>query len=148
MRRLIFVLMIALLPLRGWMGEAMATEMATMHLIAVQAINTPATAKFGTKNDVLSHLEAVADTAMPSTAMSADCEMHAMSKTTSAVDASAFDTPPSKELCSHCQACHAVGLADTVQTISASTTHNPAPSAHVNRFASAALALSQKPPIL
>ena len=142
MRRLVFILMIALLPLRGWMGEAMATEMATMHLIAAQSINTPATAEFVTKNStngMSSHLEASADAALPSTAMPADCEMHAKS---------ASDSTPSKLQCSHCQACHAVGLACTVQIISASNSHNPAPAAHVSLFASAPLALSQKPPIL
>jgi hypothetical protein len=142
MHRLVFILMIALLPLRGWMGEAMATEMATMHLIASQTINTPTTAEFGTENgtnDMSSHLEASADAALPSTAMPADCEMHAKS---------ASDSTPSKQLCSHCQACHAVGLACTVQIISRTTTHNPAPAAHISLFASAPLALSQKPPIL
>ena len=141
MRRVFFILMIALLPLRGWMGEAMATEMATMHFVAAQAINTPAIAKFGTQNGINSlpnHLEASADVAMP-----ADCEMHAKSKTTSG-----SDTPSSKRLCSHCQACHAVGLANTIQIISPHSLHNPAPAAHVSLFASVALALSQKPPIL
>ena len=132
MRRIVFILMIALLPLRGWMGEAMATEMATMHLIATQAINTPAIAKFGTENGISSPLET-------SAAMPADCDMHAKS---------APDTPPSKQLCSHCQACHAVGLACTVQIISTHTPHYAAPTAHVSLFASAPLALSQKPPIL
>ena len=142
MRRFIFILMIALLPLRGWMGEAMATEMATMHLIATQAINTPATAKFGTKNGMngmSGHSEASVDATLPSTAMPADCEMHAKS---------ASDSTPSKQLCSHCQACHAVGLAATVQIISPSSLHTPAPAEHVSLFASAPLALSQKPPIL
>jgi hypothetical protein len=35
MHRFIFIFMIALLPLRGWMGEAMATEMAAINLIAI-----------------------------------------------------------------------------------------------------------------
>lgn len=139
MRRLIFILMIALLPLRGWMGEAMATEMATMNLIATKSMNTPAIVKLSTPNGELNHLETAADTSTLSAAMPADCEMHAMS--TSAAT-------PSKQLCSHCQACHAVGLADTVQIISASAAHNPAPTAHVSQFASAPQALSQKPPIL
>ena len=138
MRRFIFILMIALLPLRGWVGEAMATEMATMHLVATQAINTPATAIFGIKNDVSTDLTASTDAATPSSAMPADCEMHA---------GSTADTP-AKQLCSHCQACHAVGLACAVQIISTSTSHNPAPAARVSLFSSAALAFSQKPPIL
>ena len=139
MRRLVFILMIALLPLRGWMGEAMATEMATMNFVAKEAKNTLAIAKFDSKNGILSAVEASADAATPSVAMSADCEMHAKS---------ALDKPPSKQLCSHCQACHAVALAATDQITSATTAHNPAPPAHVRLFASAPLALSQKPPIL
>ena len=52
MRRFIFILMIALLPLRGWMGEAMATEMAAINFIATQAINTPANADSAAKNSM------------------------------------------------------------------------------------------------
>jgi hypothetical protein len=139
MRRLVFILMIALLPLRGWMAEAMATEMATMHLIATQSIDTPAIAKFGIKNDIPSSLTTPAVTTAPSAAMPADCDMHAKS---------APDTPPSKQVCSHCQACHTLGLTCTAQIISTHTPHYAAPSAHVSLFASAQLALSQKPPIL
>ena len=90
MRRFIFTLMIALLPLRGWMGEAMATEMATMHLIATQVTNTPVIVKFDDTNGILGTLEASANTATPSVGMSADCEIHAKS---------APDTQPSKQLC-------------------------------------------------
>ncbi len=37
MRHLIFALMIALLPLRGWVGDAMAVTMAAQQVSAVQA---------------------------------------------------------------------------------------------------------------
>lgn len=140
MRRLIFVLMIALLPLRGWMGEAMATEMATMHLIAGQAINTPANANFGTKTAASASFSSMSASAMP-----ADCEMHAnaASEASGASDASA-----SNQTCTDCQSCHAAGLVTSVQITSAVTLHNPAPVAHVSLFVSANLALGQKPPIL
>ncbi len=140
MRRFIFILMIALLPLRGWMGEAMATEMATMHLIAVQATNTPADATFNATTEDFSSVSSISASAMP-----ADCEMHAkaVSDASEASDASA-----SNQSCTHCQSCHAAGLVCAVQIISAVTTHNPAPAAHVSLYASAKLALSQKPPIL
>ena len=58
MRRFIFILMIALMPLRGWMGEAMATEMAAINFIATQAINTTDNADFPDENS------------------KSDCEMH------------------------------------------------------------------------
>ena len=139
MRRFVFILMIFLLPLRGWMGEAMATEMATMHFVAVQATNTLAAVKFYNENGNFNALEASSNVATPAVAMSADCEMHAKS---------APNTPTSKQLCSHCQACHAVGLSGTVQIISIAAVHNPMPTAYISLFASAPYALSQKPPIL
>jgi hypothetical protein len=121
MRRFIFILMIVLLPLRGWMGEAMATEMATMNLIASQAINTPATANLTDSNSMV------------------DCDMH---KTKTA------DNKPAKALCTHCQACHATGLLSTVQIISIDKVNYTQPLAQASPFASASIALSQKPPIL
>jgi hypothetical protein len=121
MRRFIFILMIALLPLRGWMGEAMATEMATMNLIATQATNTPATADLTDSNSMV------------------DCDMH---KTKTA------DNKPAKALCTHCQACHATGLASTVQIPSFDQVQYAQPLAKASKFVSANLALTQKPPIL
>jgi hypothetical protein len=121
MRRIIFILMIALLPLRGWMGEAMATEMATMNLVAIQAINTPATADLPASNSM--H----------------DCDMH-KTKTT--------DNKPAKPLCTHCQACHATGLVSTVQIASIDKVQYAQPLAQASQFASASIAHSQKPPIL
>ena len=134
MRRLIFILMIALLPLRGWMGEAMATEMAAMHLIASQAIHTPASVIFSLENKV---------SQAKSTQIPADCDLHAAAQAGDSGNDLASD-----HACTHCQACHAAGLVSTVQMNSVSTTNNPAPHAHVSLFASANIALSQKPPIL
>ncbi len=121
MRRFIFILMILLLPLRGWMGEAMATEMATMNLVAAQAINTPATVNLADSNSMV------------------DCDMH---KTKTA------DNKPAKALCTHCQACHASGIASTVEINSFDKIHYAQPLLQVHAFTSASLALGQKPPIL
>lgn len=143
MRRLVFILMIALLPLRGWMGEAMATEMATMHLIATQVINTPANANLDTKKGVSSSFSGMSASAMP-----ADCEMHANATSDSSNASNAADASAAGQTCTNCQSCHAAGLVCTVHIISAITTHTPAPAAHVSLYASAKLALSQKPPIL
>ncbi len=117
MRRFIFILMIALLPLRGWMGEAMATEMAATNLIASQAINTPANVDFEAENSM------------------SDCDLHKNKTTT-------------ESSCTHCQACHATGLASTVQIISYGKVHYAQPLAQVGQFASASIAHNQKPPIL
>ena len=124
MRRFIFILMIALLPLHGWMGEAMATEMAAMHLIATQAINTQATDDLSSKNEMNTM---------------ANCDMH---KTQAAEQTSAEST------CTDCQACHATGWLNTVQIISLDEVRYAQPLTPSRQYASANLALSQKPPIL
>jgi hypothetical protein len=121
MRRFIFIFMIALLPLRGWMGEAMATEMAAINLIATQAMNTPTNIDLPTEKSM------------------SDCDMH-KNKTT--------DSKTAKPACTHCQACHATGLVSTVQITSFDQVHYAQPLAPASRYASASIAHSQKPPIL
>ncbi|MDO8457291.1 MAG: hypothetical protein Q7T07_10315 [Burkholderiaceae bacterium] len=134
MRRLIFILMIALLPLRGWMGEAMATEMAAINLVAVQATNTPAITIFTLENKV---------SQAKSAQMHADCDLHAAAQSGDSGADLASD-----HACTHCQACHAVGLTSLVQPHSTHTLASALPDVTVTFFASADLALRQKPPIL
>ncbi len=93
MRRIVFILMIALLPIRGWLGEAMATDMAAMNLIAPQAINTPST---GQKHH---------ESSMP------DCDMHKN------MDASQSEEVQTQSTCNSCQACHATGLVNSIPVI-------------------------------
>jgi cytochrome c553 len=121
MRRIIFILMIALLPLRGWMGEAMATEMAAMNIVATQATNT----------------RAAADIA-PEKSMS-DCDMHKAAKA---------ESSEAQSSCTHCQACHATGLLSVVQITDFDQVRYAQPLARNNQFASANIAHSQKPPIV
>jgi hypothetical protein len=121
MRRLVFILMIALLLLRGWVGEAMATEMNAMNIIATKAIITLATAGINTN-----------------TSMS-DCDIHKTAET---------ESTSKKSTCTHCQACHATGLVSTVQTTSFNQVQYAQPLAQTSQFASANIAHSQKPPIL
>ena len=124
MRRFIFILMIALLPLRGWIGEAMATEMAAMNTIATQAVNRLVIANLAIENSMT------------------DCDMHNGKKPDMASHTN------TKLSCNHCQACHATGLLGTVQTISSDIVHYAQPLAKTSQFASANIAQSQKPPIL
>ena len=126
MRRFIFILMILLLPLRGWMGEAMATTMAAdeiaINLIAAKSINTPATVDTPLKNDM------------------SNCDMHKLAPE---------DDFSSQSSCTACQACNAAGtLTSTVQTISIVKVHSEQPQAFASQFASASVAFGQKPPIL
>jgi cytochrome c553 len=121
MRSFIFILMIALLPLRGWMGEAMATQMAAINIVAAQATNTRATADISLEKS------------MP------DCDMHKVTKA---------DSSETQSTCTHCQACHATGLVSAVQITSFDQVHYAQPLAQNSQFASASIAHSQKPPIL
>jgi mono/diheme cytochrome c family protein len=123
-RRFIFILMIALLPLRGWMGEAMATEMAAINIIANQAANT------------------LASVDLTSAKSMSDCDMHKSKTSDSTVKTTA------KPSCTHCQACHAAGMVGTVQITSFDTIRYAPPLAQASQFASASIAHSQKPPIL
>jgi hypothetical protein len=129
MRRFIFILMIALLPLRGWMGEAMATSMAvneiTTNTIAIEATNTMAISEFTSKNEMI------------------ECDMHKLQS--HEVSNGESTANPS---CTHCQACHATGLVNTVEINSITSVHLAQPLAFSSHFASANVALSQKPPIL
>ncbi len=126
MRSFIFILMIALLPLRGWMGEAMATTMAAdkiiINLIATKAINTPAKIDTSLKNDM------------------SNCDMHKLFPE---------DDSSSQSSCTACQTCNAAGtMTSTVQTISIVKVHNVQPQAFASQFANANIAFGQKPPIL
>ena len=116
--------MIALLPLRGWMGEAMATEMAAINLIAIQAANTPVSVD------------------LTSIKSMSDCDMHKSKTSDNTVKTTA------KPSCTHCQACHAAGMVSTVQITSFDTVHYAQPLSQNSQFASASIAHSQKPPIL
>ncbi len=123
MRRFIFILMIVLLLLRGWMGEAMATEMAAITIVAAKASNTLAIAE------------------LSSTIIKSDCDMHAGMKKDNSES-------KSKQSCTHCQACHATGLVRTVEINSILPVQLAQPLAFSSQFASANIALGQKPPIL
>jgi cytochrome c553 len=123
MSRFIFILMIALMPLRGWMGEAMATEMAAITIVATKASNTSVRTELSSKT------------------VKSDCDMHAGMKQDK-------DDSTSKQSCTHCQACHATGLVNTVEINSSASEHLAQPLAFTTQFASASIALGQKPPIL
>ena len=115
--------MIALLPLRGWMGEAMATEMEAINIIATKATN------------------ALASVDLTSTKSMSDCDMHKSKTSDSTVKTTA------KPSCTHCQACHAAGMVSTVQITSFDQVQYAQPLARASQFASATIAHSQKPPI-
>ncbi len=135
MRHLLFAVLIALLPLRGWVGDAMATQMAAgqiQHQAAQSAAET-------------SHLHEDVEMAHTGHAIGTpalhDCaEQPADGDGSHAADGHC-------ETCAACQACHTVALTPAVPDLmphfSASTLPLPA----ADSFASADAALRQKPPI-
>jgi hypothetical protein len=135
MRFLLIALMIALLPLRGWMGDVMATEMAASQGQASQiAARTMAShAHSAGESDHLHH-GMTAPEAMQSTP---DCLDHSADTTSHANCGS----------CPACQACHTVALSSAAQTLRPVFHPFTLPASAAAQFTSAEAALGQKPPI-
>lgn len=154
MRIFLFALMIALLPLRGFAGDVMATEMAIqmtaqaaaekLHLISGPGHHGDATKSVAAQADHSgasghfdSHHETVAVHEAGTTANA--CAGHVAAK-----QCHSSDTHGS---CQACQACHTVALSldfNPLQPVFASST---LPHMAAAQFASAEAALGQKPPI-
>ena len=122
MRRLLMVLLlVALLPLRSWAGDAMAIQMAANEA-------KPAVTRMHQHADLgnCHEMQASADTvaAMPESPTSGHCAT-----------------------CAFCQACFTSALAMPVTTVDAQPLPYALPQLHSSSYTSAILALSQKPPI-
>lgn len=125
MRCLVVVLMILLLPLRGWAGDAMATQMATH-------VTSPAVG-----------IEAGAARTHDMGA-SSDCAGHQASKQADSSDAKSANG----ETCQACQACHTVALSSSTAIDSVLFQAPSPPLVTAAQFTSADTALGQKPPIV
>jgi len=129
MRRWFVLIMIALLPIRGWVGDVMAADMVTQRLATVQQVQVvaqqPADATADPHADC--HGKAAAHSPAPAT-----------DSATTATDCGS---------CTSCQVCHSVGMA----TVAGASPFVPAPHAappvRGTHFASAEPARGFKPPI-
>ncbi len=152
MRFLVLALMIALLPLRGWAGEVMATEMAlsqinpqheqldsAIELIAFNVHKQGIADTFKGEKTAFEVPKALLEAKNTKTAAMHDYQGHAKTDAATQTD-SRGDVCPSQashtEALSHLET-HAASLA-----ISPALPHSPAA-----QFASAVAALGQKPPI-
>ena len=137
MRHLFLIIMIALLPLRGWVSDAMATGMVTAQVQQQTAAKIVVTHAHEAGVQAHQDMEVVVADASQT---AADCSDHAAGGADHAADTHCNS-------CSVCQACHTVVLSPT--PTDGSTAFNPRtlPSAVVAQFASAEAALGQKPPI-
>lgn len=136
MRHLVLALMIVLLPLRGWAGDAMATQMASS-AIAMQTGTAgthamPATSAPEHQNSSSEHVQA-----------SPDCHEYlaANAGNNNPVDNDHCGT------CQACQACHTVALSPSPLEVAASFASPQLRPSRAAVFTSAATALGQKPPI-
>lgn len=125
MRRWLVLLLVLLLPMRAWVGEAMAGEM--LHLpAAVMAAGHAA--------------EAPPQGHGPH----ADCAGHAHASGAQPDAQPAFD--PDCRTCASCQACSAVALAAQLPVRAAASFSHPQPQAVPLAFSSAEPHLAFKPP--
>ncbi|WP_395058662.1 hypothetical protein [Polaromonas sp.] len=138
MRHLILALMIALLPIRGWIGDVMATEMASSSPAVSVATKIIADHTLSVWAD--GHFDHSSGAAGP-VAAAPDCAGHGNGD--SPVPASSAHC----EVCPACQACHTVALSPTAIATAPVQAPLPPPHSPVARFASADMAQGQKPPI-
>jgi hypothetical protein len=139
MRRLSFVLMIALLMLRGWMGEAMATGMA---LAPLQPLPTATTIIATNAQDMGAQAHFHHETAESEVFHVAQA-MHDCAGEPGSDDARHAQC----DACAACQACHTVALTPLVASAHPVFSARALPNAPTAQFASADTARGQKPPI-
>ena len=154
MRIFLFALMIALLPLRGFAGDVMSTEMAIQlaaqhsqqnevrdhHADATK--NVAAHADYsGASGHFDSHHETA--TAQPAAVTASACAGHVAAEQCHSSD-SHGDTHGS---CQACQACHTVALPMAFNPVQPVFASSALPHLAAATFASAEAALGQKPPI-
>ena len=135
MRLPLFVLMIALLLVRGWAGDAMATDMALAPL-------QHATILIATSDHKLRG-QADSDHESAASRTTHDCGGHADEESEDARLAADAHC----ESCAACQACHSVALTPATPGGGSLFSSIPQPRSAAAQFASAETARGQKPPI-
>jgi hypothetical protein len=147
MRRPLFIVMIFLLLLRGMVGDAMATGMATGHLQRL-AIATELVAvhvhEAGTDGHLDHETTEAGASMVSSAAIPPDCVGHASGQ---ASDRMTPEATGHCESCAACQACNTVALSPVAADTDSLAISPALPRSPAARFASAVAALGQKPPI-
>lgn len=143
MRRPLFIAMIFLLLLRGWVGDAMATGMAAGHLQAA-SVATEIVAAHAHEERADGHFGHGAAAQSMTLATAPDCAGHAAGQ---AADPGLQEAAGHCESCAACQACNTVALSPLTSRSAALSIPPALPQSPAARFASAVAALGQKPPI-
>ena len=137
MRRVLLILMIALLPVRGWAADMMAISMAEQQLHVWQSIQA------GNDGQTASAQPAV----QVQSAMSADCPMMAMLAGQPVSDESGQAGSPILKMCTTCQLCMALAADQSVElTLPSFVSHAP-PVSRAVEFSGVTVASVFKPPI-
>ena len=140
MRHLVLALMIVLLPLRGWAGDAMATQMASAAIAtetgAARAHEMAPAAALDHQNVLVEASKAVPD-----------CHEHFADALAGQDPLETAATSDHCGTCQACQACHTVALSPSAFAVTASFTPPQLRPMRTAAFTSAAAALGQKPPI-
>lgn len=136
MRHLVLALMIVLLPLRGWAGDAMVTQTAS----AVLATETAASHAHETLDRI-----SIDDQNQTLAAAPAKLDCHVQVASHQETDQTASNDHCGT--CLACQACHTVAVLSSPLEVSASFTPPLLRPTRAVAFTSAASALGQKPPI-
>lgn len=136
MRTLLLALMIALLPIRGWLGDAMAVEMVRHSLPAASLVAEASAASVAA--DAHCH-EAMA--------MEADSGMDTMAHHAGSHDDNGGADHQGCGTCTACQVCHTVALGGMPVVDTVHSAPQAPPAARAARFASAEPAPGLKPPI-
>jgi hypothetical protein len=142
MRRFSFVLIIALLLLRGWMGEAMATGMALAPLQPLPSATQTVAAHAHAPGAQMHAGHEAAEPALFDEAQALhDCTGGPASEDPSHAG------PAHCDVCAACQACHTVALAPFAASDHPVFSARTLPRAKAAFFASADTTRGQKPPI-
>jgi hypothetical protein len=150
MRFFLFALMIALLPLRGFAGDVMATEMAIQMAAQHSKQNELHEHHADATNTVAGH----ADHSAASGQMDAHHEVAGTQAANAALDgcpvhaaAEQCHSSDNHGSCQACQACHTVALSLAFTQVEPVFASSRLPNPAAAQFASAEAALGQKPPI-
>ena len=142
MRIVLLILMLTLLPLRGWMGDAMATSMAFAEL---RASSNSASISIGDADRASkSQAKHVVQVQRPSDYVvlaGTDCEGHTLSGQATSEEA-VHCTP-----CSACGACHSTSISSAGPVWVSAVHGGDLLAMPADAFFSADAASSQKPPI-
>lgn len=146
MRYFMVALMIFLMPLRGWTGDAMATHMASTDVSsetrAAHAHVTSGIASFDRKSNAGQSLPGCHGPAdLSSTSDEIRVGAGGSGSLTPAADSAGDDH------CTACQTCHSVALTPALCSSTAGSAFPKLRDTHAATFTSAARALGQKPPI-